>query len=304
MRLEYLQYLIEVDKHTSMSEASKALHLTPPTLSIAISKLEEELNSKLIVADNRGTVLTPKGKLLVEKSIEFFNFLAEFKGPQSIDSEPYTISLLGAYGIRDDFLTAFSQSMKNTFPFIIINAIYMNSDMLITEFLSNQYDVGLMYNIKINGTYSYEIPSSIDFVPLFKSNLYCIAHKDSIVADYKTISLNTLFRLQIPIIGSNEQKDAFYNLLNNFATPHKVEMLESYLLLQKRLSNNLGVTISTMSIASANHSPITIANNCIAIKINDDISIHLGYLIRKEPISINLNIFLDYLSSYIHDCSK
>lgn len=302
MRLEYLQYLIEVSRHTSMSEASKALHLTPPTLSIAINKLEEELHTKLIIADNKGTVLTEKGKLLAEKSNEFFDFLANLKGVQPPEAKLCTIALLAAYGIRDDFLTAFAQTAKNALPQMIIHATYTDSESLISEFLANTYDLGLTYNTKINGKYSYEIPDKLAFVPLFKCNLYCIAHKNSIAASYKTISLNTLFRLNIPILSPlSDQQKSLTRLLSHFTDSPKIETLDSYLLFQQSLSNNLGVTISIMSIASAAHIPITMANDCVAVKLNDDISVHLGYLINKDNASENSNIFLEYLAAYIHD---
>ena len=46
------------------------------------------------------------------------------------------------------------------------------------------------------------------------------------------------------------------------------------------------------------------ANDCVAVKLNDDISVHLGYLINKDNTSENSNIFLEYLAAYIDDYTK
>ena len=49
LKSEPLYYLCEVGKHQSLTIAAEKLHVTQPTLSIAIKNLENELDLKLIV---------------------------------------------------------------------------------------------------------------------------------------------------------------------------------------------------------------------------------------------------------------
>ncbi len=44
MRLEQLEYLIEIAKQNSMSTASEQLHLAPQTLSISMKNLEKKVS--------------------------------------------------------------------------------------------------------------------------------------------------------------------------------------------------------------------------------------------------------------------
>ena len=62
MQIEQLEYLIEIGKHKSLNSASKALHMTPQALSMAIKRLENELGVPIAIpfcggdiADTRGT---------------------------------------------------------------------------------------------------------------------------------------------------------------------------------------------------------------------------------------------------------
>ena len=47
MRIEQLEYLLEIAKANSFSSASENLYLTPQSLSRSVSKMENELGFKL-----------------------------------------------------------------------------------------------------------------------------------------------------------------------------------------------------------------------------------------------------------------
>lgn len=106
MRLEYFEYLVALRDHPSMSAASRELHVTPQTLSIAIGKLEKELGVKLVVTDNQGTMLNENGLFLVEKSKEFFDAIAVLRQhgmEPTADSEPAMVRVLADEWIKEDF---------------------------------------------------------------------------------------------------------------------------------------------------------------------------------------------------------
>ncbi len=62
MDIRQLGYFLEVAKHASFSNASKAIHLSQPTLSKMIKSLEEELNVVLFNRSTRSVELTEAGK--------------------------------------------------------------------------------------------------------------------------------------------------------------------------------------------------------------------------------------------------
>ena len=65
MRLEQLQYVVEIDKTRSISKAAKNLYITQPSISAAISALEKELNIKIFERTKNGVDPTPEGEKIV-----------------------------------------------------------------------------------------------------------------------------------------------------------------------------------------------------------------------------------------------
>lgn len=65
MKLHQLRSLIAVAENGSIHEASRALHVTQPAVSKALSDLETELGAPMFVRSAKGTQLTPYGQSLI-----------------------------------------------------------------------------------------------------------------------------------------------------------------------------------------------------------------------------------------------
>lgn len=66
MEIQQLRCLIAVAEHGSFTKAAAAVHLTQPSLSHAVAKLEAEFRVKLFYRSARGVTLTPAGELLTK----------------------------------------------------------------------------------------------------------------------------------------------------------------------------------------------------------------------------------------------
>lgn len=64
MQLQHLKYFLQIAETGSMNKAAKELYVSQPSLSKAMSCLEEELSIKIFQRDNRGVSLTEEGKKL------------------------------------------------------------------------------------------------------------------------------------------------------------------------------------------------------------------------------------------------
>lgn len=62
MRIEYLEYLLEVTRAGSITAAAKNLYIRQTTLSAIVSTIEDELNIKIFSRSRRGVKLTPEGE--------------------------------------------------------------------------------------------------------------------------------------------------------------------------------------------------------------------------------------------------
>ena len=68
MRIEYLQYFLEVCRTKSMSTAARNLHVAQQTVSMAVKALEDEWNLTLLERTNRGVSVTAAGEYGAEEA--------------------------------------------------------------------------------------------------------------------------------------------------------------------------------------------------------------------------------------------
>ncbi|MFJ7700333.1 LysR family transcriptional regulator [Lysinibacillus fusiformis] len=68
MDIKQLQYFIAVSEHMNFSKAAERLHISQPSLSNAIKKLEHEIGSPLLDRNTRNLQLTEAGEVLFERA--------------------------------------------------------------------------------------------------------------------------------------------------------------------------------------------------------------------------------------------
>jgi LysR family transcriptional regulator, nitrogen assimilation regulatory protein len=86
LNLKRLSYFIALAEHGSISAAANALNMAQPSLSENISKLEEELDSKLAIRGARGIQMTEAGMALAKRGREIL---------KSVDSMTEEIRQIG-----------------------------------------------------------------------------------------------------------------------------------------------------------------------------------------------------------------
>lgn len=97
LKSDPLWYLVQVGHYQSLTIASEKLHVTQPTLSIAIKNLEKELGVKLMNRTANGVILTHEGETiatLAQKAFVHFeeieNFALNIKTKASADLAVYS----------------------------------------------------------------------------------------------------------------------------------------------------------------------------------------------------------------------
>lgn len=108
MDLRDLRYFAAIAQSGSMTSAAKALHVSQPTLTVAMQNLEEELKSQLLVRERSGVRLTVTGEELLKYANDVFELLERasqrIKGLESEDEGSFVIGChesLGAYFLPD-----------------------------------------------------------------------------------------------------------------------------------------------------------------------------------------------------------
>lgn len=79
MNLEHLNSLIHIVEHKSFSKAAQKLFITQPTISNHINKLEEELDTQILVRNKREVKLTKQGQIVYNYALDALQMAENIK---------------------------------------------------------------------------------------------------------------------------------------------------------------------------------------------------------------------------------
>jgi len=117
--LRDLRYFAAIARSGSMTAAAKALHVSQPTLTVAMQHLEEELATQLFVRERSGVRLTTTGEELLKHPQGVFDLLERaeqrIKGLERDDEGSFVLGChesLGAYFLPDFMARFFREHPK------------------------------------------------------------------------------------------------------------------------------------------------------------------------------------------------
>lgn len=148
MDTEVLRYFKVAAQTGNMSRAAAELHISQPTLTVAIKKLEEELQVLLFERSKKGITLTTAGKKVfnqVEELLQSWNTLKREAGNAS--EEVRGVVRLGVHiSVGCYFLPLFMPELLKKNPHLNIQLKHDLSRNVFQHMLNNQIDVGLVMN--------------------------------------------------------------------------------------------------------------------------------------------------------------
>ena len=97
INLKHLHYFWAVASHGSITKASKALHLTPQTISGQLRDLEESIGEKLFAREGRNLVLTETGRMVFSYADEMFQLGIELQ--DVLDGQTFGIKITVKFGV-------------------------------------------------------------------------------------------------------------------------------------------------------------------------------------------------------------
>lgn len=197
MEIRVLRYFMEIAREENMTRAAEHLHISQPSLSKEIRKLEEELGHPLFIRTNKSMRLNDEGMLLrkraedilamVDKTTEEFSLLDSITGGE--------IRIGCAESIQIRYLARVVKSFKEKYPNFIFHIF--SGD---TEPVAERLDRGLLDLAVI-----VEPPnlSRYNYLPVPESDRWgVVMRRDSALAEKTELTFDDIYGL--PLFASEQ----------------------------------------------------------------------------------------------------
>ena len=142
MNLRDLKYLVAVAEHRHFGRAAESCHVSQPTLSTQIRKLEEFLGVTLIERNNRQVLLTPIGERIIEQaarvlreSDQLVKMAAQARDPYGGQFRLGVIPTIAPY-----LLPRILPVMRDAFPELEIQLVEAQTAVITRELRAGQLD--------------------------------------------------------------------------------------------------------------------------------------------------------------------
>lgn len=146
INISQLEYLLAVETHRHFGKAAKACHVTQPTLSMQIQKLEEELgvvifdrSKKPILATEAGEALLRQARLVVSEFKKLHVMAKHQEGVVAGDFHLAIIPTLSTYVIP-----LVLESFANAYPEVKLHIREMQTDHMIDALEREEVDGGIL----------------------------------------------------------------------------------------------------------------------------------------------------------------
>lgn len=147
MKLRVLRYFLTVVREGNITRAAEVLHITQPTLSRQLMKLEDELDTQLIVRGKREIKLTEAGRLLVKRAEEILALVNKAESEITSDLVTGKISIgSGESVMTSQVLSRLISKFHNKYPEVKFDLFTGNASDIKEKINKGLIDIGLLIN--------------------------------------------------------------------------------------------------------------------------------------------------------------
>ena len=233
MRLEQLQYLVEIYRSKSISLAAERAHISQPALSTSISRLEDELKVQLLKRTNQGVYPTEAGEFVIQKSLQIIDALEEISALSRANSDlGGDVSLAVELNVNMTFMPKVFAIFRQHFPKANILQKVGESNNILRDVESGKADIGIILQTE-------ELSKAKDICAkeILQDTLVILTSKNNPLANQREISLESAMAQSIILFNSeyitNCGISGILKKFGNFTVNYRVDtivMLEKLLL--------------------------------------------------------------------------
>lgn len=241
MELLQLQYFLQLANLQHVTKTARQLHVSQPSLSATIKKLEAELGAPLFIRKGRNIVLSPYGEAFKQYAEEAF--LSLENGRQAVarlrreDDCVLNLGLLSPY-VWNDLLLEFG----SVHPDVKINRRSIEDQRFSDSILSGDIDFYL------GGLNQMELPDNghLQHIALYEDDMVLLVHKNHPLAKRTGIDLRECHNEPFINLSQETNLQQFIDCMFQQAgfTP-RVVMTCDYTLRDQMVADGHGVSVTT-----------------------------------------------------------
>ncbi len=289
LTLRQLEYLVVVGETGSITRAADRLNVSPPSISSAITQLEEELGLSLFVRQHaQGLSLTQGGHRVVDQARQVLN------GAREIANIAADISGVARGPLAVGCLLTFAQlvlprlrrGFESGYPDVRIIQKELNQAEILHALQRSEIDIAL--------TYDMDIPTDLNFIGLVRLTPFALLHAGHELAERASVSIADLAELPMVLLDLPISADYFLSLFSAAAQqPRIVERTRDMAVMRSMVGNAFGYSIANVrpqSDMSPDGSPL------VCVPISGPVrSLRMGLLTTHgAEKSRTVQAFIDY----------
>ncbi len=300
MRIEQLEYILEISNSKSLNSACAKLHISVQALSYSIKCLETELGVRLLNRSKQGVSLTEAGKKtadIAETIVgEWKGLMKNFEETGESDAVQGELPVLATAEIGVSALPEIISRLYHSAPRLKLAVEYDNTENVLTRIENESKDenrIGLVILSEIEGKKFYNIPDNLCFAPFESNRPYICVNQHHPLAGYKSLSISAILRYPIVLVAKNEeiQHHGLTKVCNHFGKPNFISVDSPLVFDQMILRNNNIVGLTDKHRAWD--------KEFVYISISDKVKASFGYVLNKAyPIDNRTEKFIDCLAMY------
>ncbi len=241
--LRQLEYFIAAGETGSITQASERINISQPSISTAISQLEQELDVQLFVRHHaQGLSLTPVGRIMLMEAKRLIEQAESLYAVASEASDEVRGQLnVGCLTtLAPMILPELALSFKSGFPKASIRPQADHRETLLAGLHKAIIDVAISYDL--------QIPADIEFAPLVDLPVHALVGESHPLARHSAVTLEELASLPLILLDLPLVAEYFLAIFMKEGLQHNISFRISHPdVIRTMVANGYGYTLANVT---------------------------------------------------------
>ena len=192
--LKQLKYALAVETHMHFRKAAEACSVSQSALSTALSEMERQLGFAVFERDNKKVLVTPIGKLVLEKAQEIHlqvdDLLKLAEAQKSILSYPMSVGMIPT--ICPFILPVVFPALRDAYPEFQMNVVEEQSQHLVDKVRSGEIDTAVLaLPFATEGLLTFEF---------WSEDFFWVTHKDDVPPELTEVASSDIEQSKLMLL--------------------------------------------------------------------------------------------------------